>query len=366
MSPGPVGVSRASQAEVSRDVPAAGRRIYEARCARCHGIQGDGRGRYAADLSTPPTDFTRGVFKFRSTPSGSLPTDDDLVRVVERGVRGTAMLPWPGLSRREKQAVIAYVKTFSEWFEEAEQAEPVAIPSPPASSAELVHRGRALYNEAGCAKCHGPEGGGDGPRAAELTDDVGRPIWPTDFTRGLLKTGADVSGVYRTLVTGLDGTPMPSYGEAYDSRQLWALSYYVRSLGPGWPDWGRGMMGLMGVMMSRFATGDERRGMHIDMPGMGGMMRSFGMVGSLGTQMVDGQGMGGMMGGWWGLGIVWTLFWIALLVLVAVVIWRLLETRPPASRGPEESPLEILKRRYARGEIDRGEFEAKKKDLGYG
>ena len=267
----------ASQSVVPPDQFAPGRRIYEARCARCHGIAGDGRGRYAAELDTPPADFTRGVFKFRSTPSGSLPTDDDLMRVLERGLRGTAMLPWPGLSRTEKQAVIAYVKTFSEWFEEVEQAEPVAIPSPSASSEELVRRGRVLYNQAGCAKCHGPEGGGDGLRAAELTDDVGRPIWPTDFTRGLLKTGADVSGVYRTIRTGLDGTPMPSYGEAYDAQQLWALSYYVRSLGPGWPDWGRGMTGMMGmmgmrgIMMSGFATPDERRGMHIEMMGMGGM-----------------------------------------------------------------------------------------------
>lgn len=75
----------------------------------------------------------------------------------------------------------------------------------------------------------------------------------------------------------------------------------------------------------------------------------------------------GMMGGWWGFGmILGTLFWLALLVLVIVVIWRLAKGGPILGGGGTESPLEVLKRRYARGEIDREEFEAKKRDLGYG
>lgn len=87
------------------------------------------------------------------------------------------------------------------------------------------------------------------------------------------------------------------------------------------------------------------------------------------SQRTPGQGMGdGMMNGWgWGFGMVlWWLFWIALLVLLVVVIWRLVEGRGGRTGGSEESALEILKRRYARGEIDREEFEAKKRDLGYG
>ncbi|MEE9244717.1 MAG: SHOCT domain-containing protein, partial [Gemmatimonadota bacterium] len=80
----------------------------------------------------------------------------------------------------------------------------------------------------------------------------------------------------------------------------------------------------------------------------------------------DGQAMDGMMGGWWGFGLLWMLFWIGVLVLLVVVIWRLLQGRAAAPGSPEESPLDILKRRYARGEIDRDEFEAKKRDLGYG
>lgn len=348
---------------------ARGGRIYEDRCDACHGLRGDGRGRYTDELDTPPASFTHGVFKFRSSGTGSPPTDEDLLRTLERGVRGTAMLPWPGLSRRDKLAVIRYVRSFSPWLEVEEAPEPVRIPPPPPPSEELLRDGRRLYSEAGCAKCHGEAGRGDGPRADDLTDDLARPIRPTDFARGLFKTGPDVAGIYRTLATGLDGTSMPSYGEAYGPEELWAISYYVRSLGPEWPDRGRGRMGMMGVMMSGFVTPDERRGMRIDMPGMpgmGGMMGPFSMGGSMMGQMGPGQDMGGgMMGGWgWGLGmVVGTLLSIALLVLVVVIIWRLLQGRGE-TRGPANSPLEILKRRYASGEIDRAEFEAKKRDLG--
>jgi putative membrane protein len=61
------------------------------------------------------------------------------------------------------------------------------------------------------------------------------------------------------------------------------------------------------------------------------------------------------------------LFWIALIIaIIFLVRWLLLST---GSRGHEllreEPPLEILKKRYARGEIDKQEFEEKKKDLGY-
>src|SRR5258705_6453753 len=63
--------------------PAAGSRgkqVYDAHCAECHGQAGKGDGA-AAHLMTPrPRDFSRGRYKIRSTESGSVPTDDDLLR----------------------------------------------------------------------------------------------------------------------------------------------------------------------------------------------------------------------------------------------------------------------------------------------
>jgi putative membrane protein len=58
------------------------------------------------------------------------------------------------------------------------------------------------------------------------------------------------------------------------------------------------------------------------------------------------------------------LFWGVLVVAAVVgVRWLWGQGRPAAGRGREESSLEILKRRYARGEIEREEFELKKRDL---
>ncbi len=69
------------------------------------------------------------------------------------------------------------------------------------------------------------------------------------------------------------------------------------------------------------------------------------------------------MGGWSGYGmfgwglvgwIVMILFWVAIVALVVWVLGNLLRTRSPHS---EESALDILKRRYATGEISQAEFE---------
>ena len=60
----------------------------------------------AAMLITQPRDFTQGLFKFRSTPSGALPTDDDLFRIVTGGVYRTSMPEWSLLPERERRAVI--------------------------------------------------------------------------------------------------------------------------------------------------------------------------------------------------------------------------------------------------------------------
>ena len=56
----------------------AGQFIYERSCVSCHGPRGAGDGVAAPQLDPRPRDFTRGMFKFRSTPSGTMPTLDDL------------------------------------------------------------------------------------------------------------------------------------------------------------------------------------------------------------------------------------------------------------------------------------------------
>jgi putative membrane protein len=69
--------------------------------------------------------------------------------------------------------------------------------------------------------------------------------------------------------------------------------------------------------------------------------------------------------GWFGL-IMMGVFWILIIVAIIFLIRWLVVSSRVGSHGqkPEESALEILKKRYARGEINKEEFEQKKRDLG--
>ena len=216
------------------DLVDRGRAVYQRRCIGCHGPNGDGDGPAATFLSPRPRDFTAAVFKFRSTPSGTLPTDGDLYRTITRGVRWTAMPTWHELPDKDRLAAVAFIKTFSARWRDEKPESPIALSAPPATPA-LIARGADLYVSAKCAECHGESGRGDGPSAPQLKDDSDRPILPADFTRGQLKGGAQAADVYRTMTNGLDGTPMPSFADTMSDDERWAISYYVLSLS-AWVD----------------------------------------------------------------------------------------------------------------------------------
>ena len=158
--------------------------------------------------------------------------DNDLVKIITAGIRWTAMVGRADLTESERRAVVQYIKTFSPRFANEKVPSPISISPEPARRQELVARGRQLYRDSDCAKCHGERGDGKGISSSELTDDWGWPLPASDPTWRPLKRGSERRDVYLTIASGLNGTSMPAYAAALDGKQIWALVDYLETLVP--------------------------------------------------------------------------------------------------------------------------------------
>ena len=179
-------------------------------------------------LDPRPRDFTLGTFKFRTTQSGELPTDEDLFRTVSRGLSGTAMQAFDsdliknGLSEEQRWAVIYYIKAFVPEFDDPE-FDPykyvVEVPDPasmPAFNEESVARGKEVFKQAKCWECHGELGRGDGQESFDRTDDWGFPIRIRNVTHPWkIKAGDEVKDIYTRFTTGINGTPIAFVHRGY-------------------------------------------------------------------------------------------------------------------------------------------------------
>ncbi len=227
--------------EATPELLERGREIYVKRCSFCHGLLGDGEGPAAEFLDPRPRDFTLGVFKFRTTDSGELPTNEDMFRTVSKGLPGTGMQAFDdgriknGLSEDERWAVIAYIKTFVPEFDDPEfdpYKKLVALPgNMPAYSEGLVAKGREVFERAKCWECHGKQGRGNGQKAFDRLDDWGFPIRIRNVTHPWkIKGGSAVEDIYMRFSTGINGTPMPSFVKALGEDERWALANFIKSL----------------------------------------------------------------------------------------------------------------------------------------
>lgn len=224
--------------EDNRHAREKGRLIYERVCIWCHGAKGQGDGpsgwfigRYSAPR---PRDFTTESYKLRSTPSGELPTDQDLFRTISKGIPGT-MPSFHALTEEERWQVVAYVKSFNPAFKK-ESSTPIPLPLPPHSASDAgIENGQKLYLRFGCQACHGESGRGDGSesKAGHLRDAQNLRISATNLSdRSAFKNGARPQDLYRSIMTGLDGTPMPSYADQFaeQEQEVWDLVWYLLSL----------------------------------------------------------------------------------------------------------------------------------------
>ena len=217
-----------------------GRNVYGIRCQLCHGKEGNGQGlvgvirraeKSGRILEIYSRDLTLGVFRFRTTPTGCLPEDEDLLNTVTNGIPISFMPSHKNLPPEERGAVVEYVKYFSGRWEEEDPCDPIIVEKPGwVGNPESINRGRGIYREMKCGECHGYDGKGDGPKSNELIDDWGKPIVPFNFTIGELKRGSSPENVYVTFTTGLDGSGMPSYEDSLNEEDRWHLVSYTLML----------------------------------------------------------------------------------------------------------------------------------------
>ncbi len=219
---------------------ADGKKIYQSRCLICHGANGNGQGAIGIidiDKKTDrpwtiyPRDFTVGVFKFRSTATGCLPDDKDIMDIITKGIAKSGMPSHFDIPAKEKKMLVEYVKSFSERFKDEDACDSMTVKKPVwVGSIDSVEKGRAIYDKMKCWECHGQLGKGNGPKSNGLKDDWGKPIWPFDFSSARLKRGTSPENVYMTFTTGLDGTGMPSYEDSLNEEDRWHLVSYTLKL----------------------------------------------------------------------------------------------------------------------------------------
>ncbi len=240
-----------------------GQRVYLKRCVQCHGVSGDGNGPVARHMYPRPRDYTRGIFKFTSTVYGARPRRDDLMATLRRGVLGTSMPAFNLLPSKDLEAVADYVLVLAQRGElefqltteasNSDELDPDYVPElvsdvrvrwteaesgltqpltpQPELTSERVALGREAFLTKGCSKCHGDDGRG------HTKDNIGKDSWghatrAADLTSGMLRGGHDPVDVYRRIMNGINGTPMPGFRSALEKEPetIWNLVSYVLSV----------------------------------------------------------------------------------------------------------------------------------------
>ena len=220
----------------SPELLALGKQIYVQQCAACHGPDGRGEGEAAYLLYPKPRDFTEGKFILVSTWERT-PTDQDLFQTISRGIPGSAMPSWGHLPERSRWGLVQYVKSLAQqpWEINPPSGAPdsdaprtglIRIPPEPPYDEPAKARAKEMFADA-CAGCHGATARGDG--AQEQFDDKGYPTRPRDLTLGVFKGDPTPENIYRRIVAGMPGTPMPMSDWAY-GNDAWHLVHLVRSL----------------------------------------------------------------------------------------------------------------------------------------
>src|ERR1700756_5185676 len=109
----------------------AGKELYYRYCWGCHGARGDGNGENAPYVTPAPRNFVAATFKCRSTPTGTLPTDQDVFDAITRGFNTSNMPSWIALTSQQRADLVAFVKGFSSRWKNEKPGDVLQIPAEP-------------------------------------------------------------------------------------------------------------------------------------------------------------------------------------------------------------------------------------------
>ena len=270
-------------ADLDRGAP-LGARVFARYCAVCHGPNGRGNGPAAPSMFPRPRDFSSGRFKYKSTPSGEPPTDEDLLRTIREGLPASAMPYFADLlSTEELNAVVEQVKSYSSAF--SHPGRPIEIPAAIPITSESLARGRALFASQGCAACHGDDGRG----GQRYEDGSGHAVFARDLTAPwAFRGGSRPQDLWLRLTTGITPGPMPAYADLLPAGARWDLVNFVSSIART-PPWEKnGSFGGAG-----FAANPAQRGEYITRWEACGLCHT--QIDRTGIYNVDGAFLGGGM-----------------------------------------------------------------------
>ena len=212
-----------------------GKLVYTEKCVFCHAEDGSGKGVSAFYSSPRPRNFIKGQYKFRTTPFGKIPTDDDLYKMLVRGMPGTTMPSWKHFPEVDLKSLVLYLKTLSKKFEKFKKKKKthklIRVEPPPPFDQQSLERGRTFFN-ATCSGCHGLKGRSDGESTKRNVDITSDAIRPRNLTKPwTFRRGSTPKDLFLTIRTGLSTTAMPRHSKRiYKDKDIWDIVHYVTTL----------------------------------------------------------------------------------------------------------------------------------------
>src|ERR1700686_2717066 len=120
----------------------SGKQLYFRFCWGCHGFRGDGNGENGPYLNILPRNFVAATFKCRSTPTGTLPTDEDLYNSLGRGLNNSNMPSWISLTDQKRADMVAFIKTFSPRWTPERAGDAINVPAEPRLTVDSIKHGQ--------------------------------------------------------------------------------------------------------------------------------------------------------------------------------------------------------------------------------